>query len=179
MGVSTTMSGAIVLFLILFASVAVIGSLFYKVIDLAEEIKSNNALALKMIYDQVSIVNYTVNQLKWIGSNLMVNMTIYVLNKGQDPLWNMNSTDIYVTYLENSTGNIRSVRLVYGVNWTVDSIILTGNYTVPFTKHPLIDQGETGVINMVFYAPINTTYPIRVTFVSQYGSRSAEWVQLG
>ena len=179
MGVSTTMSGAIVLFLILFASVAVIGSLFYKVIDLAKEIKSNNALALKMIYDQVSIVNYTVNQLKWVGSNLMVNMTIYVLNKGQDPLWNMNSTDIYVTYLENSTGNIRSIRLVYGVNWSVDSIILTGNYTVPFANHPLIDQGETGVINMVFYAPINTTYPIRVTFVSQYGSRSAMWVLLG
>ena len=179
MGVSTTMSGAIVLFLILFASVAVIGSLFYKVIDLAKEIKSNNALALKMIYDQVSIVNYTVNQLKWVGTNLVVNMTIYVLNKGQDPLWNMNSTDIYVTYLENGTGNIRSVRLIYSVNWTVDSIILTGNYSVPFTKHPLIDQGETGVINMVFYAPINTTYPIRVTFVSQYGSRSAVWVSLG
>jgi len=163
----------------LFASVAVIGSLFYKVIDLAKEIKSNNALALKMIYDQVSIVNYTVNQLKWVGTNLVVNMTIYVLNKGQDPLWNMNSTDIYVTYLENGTGNIRSVRLIYSVNWTVDSIILTGNYSVPFTKHPLIDQGETGVINMVFYAPINTTYPIRVTFVSQYGSRSAVWVSLG
>lgn len=179
MGVSTTMSGAIVLFLIMFASVAVIGSLFYKVIDLAEGFKNDNALALRMIYDRVAITNYTVNTLKWIGSNLMVNMTIFVENEGQDPIWNMNSTDIYVTYLENITGNIRSIRLAYGMNWSIPAIILTENFTVPFAKHPLIDQGETGIVNLVFYAPINTTYPIRITFVSQYGSKASIWVILG
>ncbi len=179
MGVSTTMSGAIVLFLILFASVAVIGSMFYKVIDLAEEIKSNNALALKMIYDRVAITNYTINSLRWIGSELMVNMTILIENEGQDPIWDMNSTDIYITYLENTTGNIRSIRLIYGVNWSIPAIILTENFTIPFAKHPLIDQGETGIVDLVFYAPINTTYPIRITFVSQYGSKASTWVPLG
>ncbi len=179
MGVSTTMSGAIVLFLILFASIAVIGSMFDRVIDLAEEIKSNNALALKMIYDHIIITNYTINSLKWVGTNLMVNMTVLVENKGQDPLWDMNSTDIYITYLENTTGNIRSIRLVYGVNWSIPAIILTENFSIPFNKHPLIDQGETGIVNLVFYAPINTTYPIRITFVSQYGSKASTWVSLG
>ncbi len=179
MGVSTTMSGAIVLFLILFASVAVIGSMFYKIIDLAEQIKNDNALALRMIYDNVVIENYTIDSLKWRGSDLEVNMTIYVKNHGEDPLWDMNSTDIYVTYLENTTGNIRSIKLIYGKNWSVTAILLTKNYTVSFTQHPLIDQGETGIINLVFYAPINTTYPIKITFVSQYGSKASTWVLLG
>ncbi len=179
MGVSTTLAGTIVLYVLLIVGVSLIGTLLLEVIDLAKEINQSYHTTLRHYYNIVRILNVTIDSITWKDTDATVNMTIIVKNSGDDPLWDFAHSDIFVKYMENGTNKLETIRLAYGRDWIVESIILTGNYSVDFNNHPLIDLGESGVIKASFTAPINTTYPIRVVFVSQYGTRSAVWVSVG
>lgn len=179
MGVSTTLAGTIVLYVLLIVGVSLIGALLYEVIDLAKEINQSYHITLRHYYNIIRILNVTIDSITWVGTNATVNMTIILKNSGEEPLWDFVHSDIFVTYMVNGTNELETIRLAYGSNWTVESVLLTESYSVQFSSHPLIDLGESGVIKASFTAPINTTYPIRIVFVSQYGTRSAVWVDAG
>lgn len=178
-GVSTTLAGAIVLYVLLITGVSLIGALLYGVVDLAKEISQNYRMTIRYYCSIVKIQNVTIDSVTWIDTDATVNMTIVLNNPGEEPLWDFTHSDIFVTYLVNGSNKLETIRLTYGSNWTIESVLLTENYSVQFSSHPLIEQGESGVIKVSFTAPINMTHPIRIVFVSQYGSRAAVWVDVG
>ncbi|MET1160491.1 MAG: hypothetical protein ABWW65_05970 [Thermoprotei archaeon] len=131
---------------------------------------------------RVEIVNATVIQVVFID-NIMVNITlrIEVRNEGPLPLYDFNHTDILVVY-KNSYNETISKMLVYGENWYIKQVFLTESYSIDFSAKPIIESNEIAIIEAWFTMEKsdydNLSEPVRLLFISQYGTRDSVWVDI-
>ena len=178
MGVSTALAGSIVLFVLVFVAVTLVGTMLYSFINISRNFLYYYLRTLRTYSNEIHIINSTITSIANSPGNVTITMEIEVFNEGPDPIWNFNQCDIFVTYKDNVTGTLKTVHREYGNDWWIREIRLTDNYTIPFNQHKIIDSGETGIIEIVIEAPIDTSYPVKVTFVSHYGSKASKWIDL-
>lgn len=178
MGVSVTMAGSIVLFVLLFVTTTLVGITLYTFTTISRDFFNQYLKTIQLYRSEIRIVNSTVKNITYTDSGVKLNIVVEILNLGHDPIWDFNHCDIFLLYMDNNTNTLQTTYLYYGVNWWVTGIKLTENYTVPFTQHKIIDSGETGIIEIVVEAPIDTSHPVKITFVTHYGSRASKWISL-
>ena len=178
MGVSAALAGSIVLFVLVFAAATLIGMMLFSFVSISSDFLDYYLKTLKSYKNEIHIVNSTITNILSSSPNVTIDIEIEISNVGPDPIWNFNQCDIFILYKDNITGTLQVLHGVYGIDWWVKEIKLTDNYTVSFDQHRIIDSGEIGVIEIIVKAPIDTSYPIKITFVSHYGSRVSKWIDL-
>lgn len=161
----------VVIVLLIISSIYVVSAL--------SNITSMLADALRAYNDNLAKLNNKVKIID-VNATLIDNDTLYVFllieNQGENPIYKMSECDLIVEYTALS-GDIVSTRLKYGTEWRVISIIIAGNYIVPFEERRVIGGSEIGVIEAVFKAAdIDLSKPFRIVFASQYGVRDYKWV---
>jgi len=178
LGVSVALAGSIILFILVFAATTLVGMMLLSFISISKDFLNNYLITIKSYKNEISIVNSTVIDIVSSDTNVTIDIEIEVLNTGPDPIWNFNQCDVFILYKDNTTGSLKVLHGKYGNDWWVKEIKLTDNYTVSFDQHRIIGDGEIGVIEIVVEAPIDTSYPIKITFVTHYGSRASKWIDL-
>lgn len=127
----------------------------------------------------VEIVDASLNITASETGGFHVEFYILVLNKGSEPLYDMDSTDLIVQYFTN-LGTLETLYLKNRVNWEPVAVYLTANYSIPYSLKPVVDTGEYIAIRGSFDSDnIDAGKPVKVIFVSQYGARDSRWVSNG
>ena len=167
--------------IIMIASLAVVGIILKAMNTLVDVVKTLSSNAEKSV-SRIKITNTTLTSAVKISPTLVnITLKIYLYNNGNLPLYNFNSSDLIIQYLDANNNTIVK-RLNYKQHWYIKEIILTENYTVSFSEKPIIDEGETAVIyawfTMDYTDYISLTSPVRIVFSSQYGTTSAIWVDV-
>ncbi|GEM_PF-2070197 len=167
--------------IIMIASLAVVGVILKAMNTLVDVVKTLSSNAEKSV-SRIKITNTTLISVVNTTSTLVnITLKIYLYNDGNLPLYDFNSSDLIVQYL-NASNNTVVKRLSYKTHWYIKEIILTENHTVSFSEKPIIDEGETAVIyawfTMDYTDYVSLSSPIRIVFSSQYGTTTAAWVDI-
>lgn len=172
-------SVAATLVLMIMASMFV-GALVYSTAVLHGALKDYVDILARSKLNRVVLTNATVLSVVEIGPGLhRVEFRIYVYNDGQDTIYAMEKCDLMVQY-HTVSGDVRVVRLLYGVDWFVEGVIIVDDYLVNPSTTPAIGPSETGVVKGNFIAEnIDTSRPVKVIFASHYGYTATRWLVLG
>ena len=167
--------------IIMIASLAAVGIILKAMNTLVDVVNTLSSNAEKSV-SRIKIVNATlVSVVNVTPSVVNITLKIYLYNDGNLPLYDFNSSDLLVQYIDANNNTIVK-RLTYKKNWYIDEIMLTPYYTVRFSAKPVIEEGETAIIyawftmNYIDYASLSS--PIRIVFSSQYGTTTAIWVDI-
>jgi hypothetical protein len=122
---------------------------------------------------RISIVEVNLTYL-----NSVLEGTIRVYNYGPLAIYRLEACDLVIEYYSIS-GVLKTLRLTYETHWYIEKIILAGDYSIEFSDHPIIGEGETGLIRVyVSIVDIDVEKPLRVVFTTQYGTSDSKWVIL-
>jgi len=159
MGFSTVTS-SIIIFSGLMVSLILLGStMLNSWYNMAIAVKSN-----KEILEKPEILIDELN-MSCSGDKL----TIALRNNGPSILWDFNSADLIVTYVDNS-GVKNSYLLKYGVDWNITHIVSPYGKKFNYTEGIGVYPRESILINATLPSPASLNYPILIVFVDQHGS---------
>ncbi len=166
--------------IIMIASLAVVGIILKAMNTLVDVVKTLSFNAEKSV-SRIKITNTTLTNVNTSSTLVNITLKIYLYNDGNLPLYDFNSSDLIIQYLDANNNTVVK-RLNYKTHWYIKEIILTENYTVSFSEKPIIDEGETAVIyawfTMDYTDYVSLSSPIRIVFSSQYGTTTAAWVDI-
>jgi len=167
-------SAATILVFMVMAS-ALMGLLVYSTTLLYAALRDHVDSLAKAKLNRVVITSATA--LVSAGNNsYLVEFEVHVYNDGVDPIYAMDKCDLIVQYY-TTNGELRVLRLIYGLNWTLEKVIITSDYAV---LKPSIGPSETGVIRGTFTAEnIDINRPLKAVFTSHYGYTAMRWFSIG
>jgi archaellum component FlaF (FlaF/FlaG flagellin family) len=162
--------GLAAIVLLIIATLSIVGvigaSMSMAVNSIRESYESSYKRSSRITIQQVNA--------SYSGKSLEVNLT--VLNNGPYPIYKFEACDLIIEYFSLS-GSLKSLRLSYGSNWTVEKVFLIESYGLSFTEHPLIDTNEAGLIRAnAIVGDLDAAKPLKIVFTTHYGSRDSKWV---
>lgn len=165
--------GFVVIAVLLVVSVYAVSTLTSTISELASAVRAQGESVAKL-YNRVEVLEVRVNGYDNVTSTL--DLTILVENRGEDPIYLMDKCDLIVEY-SSVDSKVVARRLRYGDEWSIEYVIIAGNFSVPFEERRFVGSGEVGAIRAVFSASdIDLGKPFKVVFVSHYGTRGSKWV---
>ena len=162
--------GLAAIVLLIIATLSIVGvigtSMSMAVNSIRESYESSYKMSSRITIQQVNA--------SYSGESLEVNLT--VLNSGPYPIYKFEACDLIIEYF-SSSGSLKSLRLSYASDWTVEQVLLVESYGVSFTEHSFIDTGEVGLIRAhATVGDLDAAKPLKVVFATHYGSRDSRWV---
>lgn len=179
MPAETIIPGIAAILILLVSSSLLVAMFVYSTTIIFDSFKGGADELVRSRLNRVEIRNATAIVMLMNDGKNVIKLVIYVFNDGVDPIFNVDACDLLIHYYSKD-GSTKTTRLAYGKEWQISQIILAENHAVPFDFKRSIGPGETGVIEALFIrVDLDISKPIKVIFVSQYGSTSIRWVSLG
>jgi archaellum component FlaF (FlaF/FlaG flagellin family) len=165
MGFSVTLSGIIVISLLIMTSLSMIASILLLGKTMAIGINLRGDSEFKKITSIMYIVNATIET---------DNRTIHFMfsNNGSQPFYQYDKFDLIVTYTTIDSNEKITVDLPYTQRWNITTVFINGGYSTPFTPDTIILPSMTASVQALLPVPADPTSPIHIVFVNEYGGRA-------
>ncbi len=134
--------------------------------------------------------NIAINNIETAGENEITRLNAYMTiknasistngetiyftfsNNGTLDYWDFDKFDLIVTYTDNNTGTTVTRRLRYGIDWSVNIVIINGGYTISFSQKHSVEPSESAQCTVTLPSIADTNKPIKIILVNQYGAKA-------
>ena len=166
MGLSVTASGIIVMGVFLLVA----STFFTLLIDagggLGEGVETQASIGLRKIHGSVDIIYAHYN-------STQNNLTFIFANNGSLTFYDFPKFDVIVTYTDNATGSPRVVRLEYGRDWNITSILINGGLSTPYGDRGYLDPSEAALVEAALPTPAAPNTPLKLVVATIFGTRDS------
>jgi archaellum component FlaF (FlaF/FlaG flagellin family) len=165
MGFSVTISGIIVISLLITTSLSMLASILLLGRTMATGINLRGDFELKKIASIMYIKNATIDN---------DNKTIHFIfsNNGSQPFYQYDKFDLIITYTLADSGERITIDLPYIKGWNITTIYINGGYSASFTNDTVIQPSMSASVEAILPYPAQPTKPIHIVFVNEYGSKA-------